>query len=76
MHNFKGWIAVLLVMLIQVRAEINNFSKVKNMVVPKGNYTQIRISGFGYGDDSLENDISQVGIDFLFKTDVAKSMSH
>ena len=57
MHNFKGWIGFSLILCL-IRAEIENFSKVKNMVVPKGNYTQIRISGFGYGDDSLENDIS------------------
>jgi hypothetical protein len=28
--------------------------------VPRGNYTQVRMSGFGYGDESLENGISQV----------------
>jgi len=41
-----------------VSAEIVNHMKVENLVVPRGNYTQIRMSGFGYGDSSLENDIS------------------
>jgi hypothetical protein len=44
--------------------------------VPRGNYTQIRYSGFGYGDDSLENDISQVAVDFSFATDLSKNMDN
>ena len=28
--------------------------------VHDGTYTQFRLSGFGYGDESLENEISQV----------------
>jgi len=42
------------------------------MIIPKGNYTQVRLSGFGYGDASLENDISMVAVDFSFSTDVEK----
>mmetsp|Transcript_17700 Transcript_17700/g.29938 ORF Transcript_17700/g.29938 Transcript_17700/m.29938 type:complete len:261 (-) Transcript_17700:333-1115(-) len=44
------------------------------MVVPRGNYTQIRVSGFGYGDESLENDISQVEMSLGFASDMEKNL--
>jgi len=47
-------------------AEIINTSKVKNMAVPRGTYVQVRISGFGYGDESLDSDISQVEMEATF----------
>lgn len=34
----------------------------------------MRVSGFGYGDDSLENEISQVSTDFGFSSDVEQNL--
>ena len=39
------------------------------MTVPRGSYTQIHVSGFGYGDASLETGISQVSAAMNFITD-------
>jgi hypothetical protein len=39
------------------------------MNIPRGNYTQVRISGFGYGDESLDSDISQVEMLTTFALD-------
>lgn len=37
-----------------------------------GNYTQFRISGSGYGDDSLEDDLARVLIDLDIKSDILR----
>lgn len=42
------------------------------MVVPRGKYVQVRISGFGYGDESLDSDISQVEMSTKFESDKTK----
>ena len=55
MNNF---LLIATSLLLIVNAEIINNSAIRNMIIPRGNYTQIRVSGFGFGDDSLENQIS------------------
>lgn len=42
-------------------AEIINQAGVANLAVRRGNYSQLHLSGFGYGDASLETGISKVG---------------
>lgn len=51
-----------------VKSEIINHSTMENLSVDQGNYTQFRISGFGYGDDQLEDDLAQVRLELSFYT--------
>lgn len=43
-----------------VRAEINNEGIVRHLTIPRGEYLQFRLSGFGYGDEAIEDDIAKV----------------
>lgn len=45
------------------------------MAIPRGNYTQIRMDGFGYGDSSLETDISQVKVEMSIEVDVNRALN-
>ena len=45
------------------------------MAVPRGNYTQVRLDGFGYGDASLETDISQVKVEMSIEADVNRALN-
>ena len=41
--------------------------KSPKLKVLRGNYTQLHLSGFGYGDSALESGISQVGARLRFE---------
>ena len=53
---------------------LDQYSYLFHFQVPRGNYTQIRVSGFGYGDVSLESAISQVQLYITFQTDLNKTI--
>ena len=54
-----------------VAGEIINSLRTQRLIVPRGNYTQLHLSGFGYGDASLETGISQVTAHLKFETELA-----
>ena len=61
--NTRGVYTTVLIVTMIIRihfseAEIVNNYNVTNIAIPRGNYTQIRLSAFGFGDESLEEDIS------------------
>ena len=45
---------------------------VDNLQVTMGNYTQFRISGSGYGDDALEDDLARILVDLDIKSDILR----
>jgi len=57
-----------------VDCRLENHFTVSNLVVHDGTYTQFRLSGFGYGDESLENEISQVKAFVNFTSNLTKEM--
>ena len=64
----------LLVLFISIElcyCEIINRSVIDNLSIPMGNYTQFRLSGFGYGDDTLEDDLARVKLSLDILGDVA-----
>ena len=56
-------IALFLLTILNIcQCSIVNQSTLNNIQVPMGNYTQFRISGFGMGDDALEDDLAKVSV--------------
>lgn len=73
MNKVRRYNAILIVVCMisfMTNAEIINESTVRNLVIPHGNYTQVRLSGFGYGDESLDSDISKVEMKATFAVDL------
>lgn len=44
------------------------------MIIPRGNYTQVRLAGYGYGDETLEDDISKVDMNVHIGIDMDKTL--
>ena len=63
-----AFIVAMICLFTFISAEIVNHSVMENLNVDQGNYTQFRISGFGYGDDQLEDDLAQVRLELSFFT--------
>ena len=60
------------ILVIVGQATIINRSTIDNLQVTMGNYTQFRISGSGFGDDALEDDLARVLIDLDIKSDILR----
>ena len=54
--------------VVIVKSEIINESIIKNLIIPSGNFTQFRISGFGIGDEGLDDDLARVTIEMKFNS--------
>jgi len=65
---------ILLGIIGLANSEIINHTTIKNLVVPRGNYTQVRMAGYGYGDETLENDISKVDMNIHVAVDMEKTL--
>ena len=68
-------VAILILSAILVivgQATIINRSTIDNLQVTMGNYTQFRISGSGFGDDALEDDLARVLVDLDIKSDILR----
>ena len=67
----KSYLWYVFISLSFCTCEIINWSTVDNLAIPMGNYTQFRVAGYGYGDDTLEDDLAKVKITLDIVGDVA-----
>ena len=67
----KSYLWFIYISLSVCLCEIINVSQIDNLAIPMGNYTQFRVAGYGYGDDTLEDDLAKVKITLDILGDVA-----